>query len=171
MKKVVTSFVALTMAVLVFYGGAGINIISYCCNDCRVEGIEVLKNDKCCDIHNHNHKNNHRHHQSDCAGSSCDHHTKADNCDTTFKNCDFCYNHSHGNCCSMERINFDWSSQNITELDIDLSPIVLDLLSTDIFNISPVYITMTGDKSPVASNRPPLICPRDYLSVLTVLLI
>ncbi|MDR2916898.1 MAG: hypothetical protein LBV74_19055 [Tannerella sp.] len=170
MKKAFTHSIVIIMTVLVFYGGAGINIISYCCNDCRSEGIEVLINDKCCDIHKHNHRNNHNHNNqiSHCSGNSCDNHTEENKCNTIHASCEFCHDHSSGNCCSVERISFDWSSHNTSEQNVDLSPVILDLLSGDILNISPVHIIITNENN--TATGPPLVCPRDYLSVLTILL-
>ncbi len=172
MKKAFAHSIAILMAVLVFYGGAGINIISYCCNDCRTEGIEALINNRCCDIHKHNHPDDHKHHQtSDCTGSSHDNHAEDHNCNATHANIDFRHDHSSGNCCNIERISFDWSLHNAAEQDVDLAPVILDLLSDDILNISPAHIVITNKCDMATPNGPPLVCPRDYLSVLTVLLI
>ncbi|MDR1525413.1 MAG: hypothetical protein LBS79_09220 [Tannerella sp.] len=62
MKKILTYLFTIIMATLVFYGGAGINIISYCCDHCRSAGIEVLLKDKCCETHSH-----HNGHDNNCS--------------------------------------------------------------------------------------------------------
>ena len=136
MKKVLTYLVMILMTVLVFYGGAGINLISYCCNICRMEGIAAVINDKCCDIHHHDHSK-----------------------------------HESTDCCNMERISFDWCSQNSPEQEIDLSPLTLDLFSGNLLTNSHFDILTAGDKHLPASHGPPIALPRDYLSILTVLLI
>ena len=47
MKKTVTYLFIVFLASLIFYGGAGVNFVTYCCNDCRTEGVAVLLNDNC----------------------------------------------------------------------------------------------------------------------------
>ena len=197
MKKTFTYILSIFMAVLVFYGGAGINVISYCCKECRSAGIEALLNDKCCDIHHHNHtKTNHKHesstscrnHIAHAGDSQCmDSSRHAENllhsgnscCNTESSCCDSEHakshnsdtNHSSGDNCNMERIDFDWSFQNADELKIDLSPDVHDLFSTSLFNNTSAYLPFICENNTVMSNGPPLVLSRDYLSVLTVLLI
>ena len=156
------------MAVLVFYGGAGINVISYCCKECRSAGVEALLNDKCCEIHNHSHA----HVEGNCSESSHPAHTENNCCDSGHPDlynslCD----HSSGDNCNMERIDFDWNSQNADELQIDLSPIAHDLFSNNLFNNPPTHLSFICENNTVMPNGPPLVLPRDYLSVLTVLLI
>ena len=53
MKKAVTYLFIVFLASLIFYGGAGVNFITYCCGDCRTEGVAVLLNDNCCEVHGH----------------------------------------------------------------------------------------------------------------------
>ena len=53
MKKTVTYLFIVFLASLIFYGGAGVNFVTYCCNDCRTEGVAVLLNDNCCEVHGH----------------------------------------------------------------------------------------------------------------------
>lgn len=43
------------LSALIFYGGAGVNFISYCCNECRSAGVEAVVSEACCDIHEHQH--------------------------------------------------------------------------------------------------------------------
>ena len=136
MKKAFTYLVIFFMAALVFYGGAGINLISYCCNICQLEGIEAVVKDKCCDIHHHDHSE-----------------------------------HSSTDCCSLEWVSFDWLTQNSTELEKDLSPVTLDLLFSDIFAIIHSDNLTSRERFVPASHGPPKVLPRDYLSILTVLLI
>lgn len=157
------------MATLVFYGGAGINVIFYCCNQCRSAGIEaLLKKDNCCKTHHYNHNHAADKHEPHSGHSCC---TKADQdcCGThNVKSNNYCTDHTSGNCCNIERIHFDWNTQNAAELNIDLSPVTFDLsLFPDILTIN-VLICETGAVMP---KGPPLACPRDYLSRLTILLI
>lgn len=181
MKKTLTSFIALTMAVLVLYGGAGINIISYCCGDCRSAGVEALIHQKCCEIHQHSHKDHTAHNkETDCKvnhqaeNATCSHTTHANRHDCEKHHdhtCDACTEHSSGNCCSMERIDFDWSVQDTAEKETDLSPIGFDLLSDDLFVYTHTHLSFVSETNTTRPNGPPLVCPREYLSRLTVLLI
>ena len=136
MKKVFTYFATFVTAALVFYGGAGVNLVSYCCNLCRMEGIEAVAGDKCCDIHHHDHSD-----------------------------------HSSTDCCSFERISFDWVAHNLSEQDIDFSPFSMDVFMCDPLIVSNFNTISIGKKLAPALHGPPIVLPRDYLSILTVLLI
>jgi len=169
------------MVVLVFYGGAGINIISYCCNECRSKGIEVLQNHKCCNIHHHHagdfmfqvttdgNENtftaNTLHATSNCCKKMRDRHTAFNPPDNK---CIFCDEHSCGEC-SLERINFDWSSYELSKQD--LSPDYFTLFACNLLNYNSLDIISNGDNITPAPHTPPPVLPRDYLSILTVLLI
>ena len=186
MKKTFAHILAFFMATLVFYGGAGINIITYCCIECRSAGIEALLNDKCCDIHHHDHAKSHNH-ELTASASCCNHiahindncekpnhptHTESSCCDSgrhDLYNSDC--NNSTGDSCNIERIDFDWSFQNLAELKIDLSPNAYNLFSNIFLNNSPAHLPYICENITAMPNAPPLVLPRDYLSVLTVLLI
>jgi hypothetical protein len=174
MKNTVKYTLTIIMAALVFYGGAGINIISYCCNQCRSAGIEALLEDKCCEIHHHDHTHAADKHESPAGASSPaqdgrtedrhhggTHHTAS---------CHYCTDHASGNCCNMERIHFDWNTQNTAKTNIDLSPVVFDLLPSGILAVSAVNL-LTCEAGTTMPDRPPLVRPRDYLTLLTLLLI
>ena len=51
MKRIVTYLFLVFLASLVFYGGAGVNLVSYCCSCCEENGIETLTNESCCKMH------------------------------------------------------------------------------------------------------------------------
>ena len=51
MKKTVTYLFIVFLAALVFYGGAGVSLVTYCCGDCRTEGVTALLENKCCEMH------------------------------------------------------------------------------------------------------------------------
>lgn len=101
------------MSALVFYGGAGVNVISFCCNDCRNEGTEVLKKDMCCEIHGHSH------HEHEVA-VECD-----DHCNIQ---------HTDEMCCNLKRIDFDWDTQLINLITPE--PSVCDLFSIGLSEVS-----------------------------------
>lgn len=145
MKNAVTYLFIVFLATLVFYGGAGVNLITYCCGDCRTEGVAVLLNDNCCEVHEH----------------SC--------CNTTDEVA-VCYSDCcEDDCCGLERISFDWSS--FSNPIVELQPAMIDLLSfaSPLASLLPVpsikeYIAQDQD-------GPPVLCPRIYLNLLTTLLI
>lgn len=151
-KKLTYLFVAL-LAFLVFYGGAGINYISYCCDDCRSAGFEVVTSDKCCEIHEHEHDQDHNHdHVLTGTHDECSDHL----CETT--------------CCTLQRIDFEWdqSSNPI----FSFQPLEIDLLSMQIPTAALLPDLELTETLFVRHDGPPLIvCPRVYLSLLTTLLI
>jgi hypothetical protein len=147
MKKKVTYLCILFLATLIFYGGAGVNLVTYCCGDCRSEGVAVLLDTDCCEVHGHEHG-----HTDD--GQFAGTHTSCGTEET---------------CCDMERVNFDWNS--ISQLAINLQPVVINLLS---FGISPLSLLPHLSENELFltnDDAPPIVCPRIYLSLLTTLLI
>lgn len=146
MKKVFTYLFVVVMAILVFYGGAGVNVASFCCQDCRSEGLEVLTGDKCCEIHGHSHELEHE----------------------TIEHTDGSLNHPHEMCCDMSRISFDWGSEKVSVESPQ--PVILDLLTDGLLNISLISFPIVKEITSVMPKGPPLP-PRAYLSTLTILLI
>lgn len=148
MKQTATYLFVIILALLVFYGGAGVNLVSYCCNDCETEGVEVLLDDKCCEIHEHSH---------------------LANAPSIMESADQLSVLMHDNCCDIERVNFDWSRTPVQTLD--LQPAVFDLFYNNLFNLSLIPLLALTEKSSVMANGPPVLCPHIYLSLLTTLLI
>lgn len=143
MKQKVTILLILMLAGLVFYGGAGVNIISYCCNHCRVAGIEAIIENQCCELHDHDH-----------SVQKANQMLYVDGCTTE---------------CGMERLYFDWTS--VQSLFPNLQPAVFDLWFAKALNISLLPELQIKDLLSVTSIGPPVNCPRLYLSILTILLI
>jgi len=168
MKRALTNTIAILMATLVFYGGAGVNMVSYCCNLCRSEGITAILDDKCCDIHHHNHSEQKT---SACCKNTCDSHVEEIDNGTSHTSCSLHNEYASADYCNMERISFDWFVHNSSEQETDLSPITLDLLTCYLSEISHLDIITNGGKHTPTSHGPPTVLPRDYLSILTVLLI
>ncbi|MDR2681264.1 MAG: hypothetical protein LBC47_10700 [Tannerella sp.] len=187
MKSIFTYLFTIIPAALVFYGGAGVNVISYCCNQCRSAGIEILREDKCCEIHNyHRPGNSCYNYASQITDATCGNSGREHECHHAAGNVrhDDCRNRSghsgydsshNNNCqandhCNMERIHFDWYSHFSPESNVKFSPVALDLLpceSVDVSFISP----LTCDAGWGICKGPPVVRPRDYLSGLTLLLI
>ena len=170
MKKIFTYPVTLMMAALIFYGGAGVNLILYCCNLCRSEGLEAVSNDKCCEIHHHHHAGNHQiHHASGCCEHESNACTEENHIDRIQDYCDLQDDQSTGECCSFERISFDWSVQSKQETCF--SPLTFDLFSCNLSVFTSVDLRLSNKILSQIPHGPPIIFPRDYLSILTALLI
>lgn len=144
MKNTVAYLFFFFLATLIFYGGGGINFISYCCGDCRTEGVEVLLEDKCCEVHGHDHQD-----VVDEVDSSC----QAD----------------ESSCCDLLRVSFDWNK--VCNQIIDLHPAVFDLLSFGTQRNSFIPDLDIRELIFLKQESPPILCPRIYLSLLNTLLI
>lgn len=145
MKNRVTYLFVVLLATLIFYGGAGVNLITYCCGDCQTEGVAVLLNDNCCEVHEH-----------DCCSTMPE--PQADHS---------CCNDE--DCCGIQRIDFEWSSSDNPV--VELQPAVMELLSygSSLYSLIPYP---TNNKYFASSqDSPPVVCPRIYLNMLSVLLI
>lgn len=147
------------LTLLVVYGGAGVNLFTFCCNDCRSEGLTVILNESCYDVHEHHHAIAlEQQGGSSCVQSCCASHSDQPLADGEEESCD------------INRINTQW--ERAYTLDFDLSPIVLTL---------PPYLVaqFSGLEEPKVErlctthcdHGPPVQTPRSYLSLLTTLLI
>ncbi|MDH6357173.1 hypothetical protein [Parabacteroides sp. PF5-9] len=146
MKRALTSIFAIVLTLLVFYGGAGVNVVSFCCGECRAAGFEVLVGDKCCDIHGHSH----------------DEYPMLESAEGNIS-------HSHEMCCSMERLHFDWDNETVSTQSLE--PFVIDLLALGTPGASIIPLPSVSEITSIMPTGPPLTPPRAYLSRLTVLLI
>lgn len=142
MRRLATSLFLVILASLIFYGGAGVNFVSYCCGACEKEGVGALLEAKCCEIHEHDHGH-----------------------DGLAKNTLDCRSM---NGCGIERVDFDWNSVNIQVPD--LQPVVHDLFFSSISEGLEVASLLTSSYE-IRVTGPPVACPRIYLSLLTTLLI
>ena len=141
MKRLVAYPLLVLLASLIFYGGAGVNFVSYCCVDCEDEGVEALLEDKCCDIHEHDHSSLFVHFTNDLR--------------------------SHG--CDIERVSFDWNSTSV-QLP-DLQPLAFDLFFSNIPGTLQAPVLWVNNHVSTLATGPPVIPPDAYLSLLTTLLI
>lgn len=146
MKNTVTYLFVVFLASLVFYGGAGVNFVTYCCNDCRTEGVAVLINDNCCEVHGH-----------DCCDATADEETSCSS------GC------CEDDCCGLERISFDWSSSH--NPIVDLQPVEIDLLPFNLSLTSLMPVPTIKEYFAQDQDNPPVVCPRVYLHLLATLLI
>lgn len=146
MKNTVTYLFIVFLAALVFYGGAGVNLITYCCGDCRTEGVTALLDNKCCEIHEHQHCTDADKHLSTC-----------------------CHPGEEDGCCDVEYVSFDWNVFH--GVGFDLQPAAIDLMSLAVSNLSLIPVPFVDESGDIEQDSPPGIYPDTYLSLLTVLLI
>lgn len=146
MKNTVTYLFIVFLAALVFYGGAGVNLITYCCGDCRTEGVTALLDNKCCEIHEHQHCTDAAKHLSTC-----------------------CHPGEEDGCCDVEYVSFDWNVFH--GVGFDLQPAAIDLMSLAVSNLSLIPVPFVDESGDIEQDSPPGIYPDTYLSLLTVLLI
>lgn len=106
MKKSVTYLFIVFLATLVFYGGAGVSLVTYCCGDCRTEGVTVLLENKCCEIHEHSHHAN--------GGDSC--------CDVEYISFD--WNVFHGHLFNLQPVAVDLISHISSHLSLVPVPFI-----------------------------------------------
>lgn len=153
MKRSIQILLTLILSALIVYGGSGVNAYFFCCDDCRSEGASVVTDDKCCEIHSHEHANGAHMHLTTELQSVC-----------TFEMHDTC---------GIERIHFDW--QTFTQLHYQLQPFTIDLDHSP-FTSTPGNSIFTLDIASQAygyrqTQKPPDLSKEDYLSLLTTLII
>jgi hypothetical protein len=160
------------MTALVFYGGAGINVILYCCNQCRSAGIETLQKDNGCEKQNPT--CNHNSHSTEPAKDTCHRDCEENNrpADLVAYNDLNGYHHelADDDCCSIIRIHFDWNSHSFSKSEVDLSPAVHNVLPCAIIDIAIINYLMS-EGGMIMPKAPPPVYPRDSLSQYVVLLI
>ncbi|MDD2436272.1 MAG: hypothetical protein PHG27_03340 [Massilibacteroides sp.] len=143
MRHKFTCITLLLLTSFIFYGGAGVKIVTYCCHDCCKAGIKAVVEKSYCETH---------------------HHFVTVNKNTAETQ----LNDSH--VCSLERISFEWNIQHDDEL-FSFEPLCFDV-SFDLFDILLISEhfsnLMTNGKE---NDPPPVRLPRKYLSLLTALLI
>lgn len=138
------SLIAL-LAGLIFYGGAGVNWVTACCENCFNTGLDVSLQKSCCAS---------AHEDSHQAGMDM----------FAF---DAVVDGAHD--CGIERVEFKWTS-----LENDRTLVQLPVIADFVFTLSTLDL-LTHNASPLVlsyvDNPPPLLSPREYLTLLTTLLI
>lgn len=148
MKRITTYCLLIFLASLIFYGGAGVNLVSYCCSCCEKFGVEALMDAGCCKMHNHSHA------EETCAS-----------CEDDFQRS--CVN-KHA--CGIKRIDFKWISDDDHILDI--TPVEHELFFSSLLEQLDILNYCNSFYEVLRISGPPVMtCPRTYLSKLTILLI
>jgi hypothetical protein len=146
MKKFCQYPIVVFMAALIFYGGSGINVASFCCDDCRSAGIEGIAEGVCCEIHGHEHEDR------NIAESNMDY-----------------IGDAHEMNCLFVHIMYDWNFSGSSFFIPE--PVTYDLLAIDLPDRLAISSPFLHDKPFENSTGPPFLCHRTYLSLLTTLLI
>jgi len=134
------------MAALVFCGGSGTYVASFCCDECQSVGVKGIAEGLCCEIHHHDHEN------ENLPASDMD-----AVCDVDEMSC------------FMSRVLYDWTAS--TTSIVSPEPAVYDFTMAAIPDGLAVLAPIVDDKMVENSCGPPFLCPRTYLSLLTTLLI
>ena len=121
MKNTVTYLFIVFLAALVFYGGAGVNLITYCCEDCRTA------------IHEHEHCTEMAKHVS-----SCCHADGEDNC-CDVEHISFDWTVFQGALLNLQPVAIDLVS--LTASNISLVPALIMDKAVDVVRDAPPGIT------------------------------
>ncbi len=159
MKQLVTRIILVIAAVAVFFTGAGVTFIMYCCSGCQAEQtLVVTKAHTCCSqkmIAEESH--------SCCASHS--HHTPA----SSQADADGCTTHIDEGYCQTSRLSADIDLSvfrpqvsNPFVWISDSYPVLLSSVLSDQINDTDTYAQFES---------PPNIPPREYLSLIRVLII
>ena len=146
MKKIAKQLGIYIVSLLIFYGGSGINIASFCCDNCQSEGVAGIAEETCCTIHSH---------ESEDAGyAGTDANPGYD---------------SSGTHCSLSRLLYDWntSTSSTFKLDSNYFELAAICLPLELAASPQVEENITYE----CSAGPLVFTPQTYLSLLTTLLI
>ena len=153
MRKSIFTTIAVLLAFLIAYGGSGVNIFLYCCDDCRSEGPVAVIGGTCCELHHHHHLNG--------LITHFDKHT--------------CNQHLAGTPdeCGVERISVLWESTSnnnpgVAPLSFYLSHSLTALIPSA--KLSSDVTPLIGSVNP-ATQKPPHQSKAEYFSLLTTLII
>lgn len=153
MRKSIFILLTLFLSALIVYGGSGVNAYFYCCDDCRSEGVTVVTEDKCCEIHSHDLSHGTQMHNGVEAHSLC-----------LFEMHDTC---------GIERILFNW--QSFTQLQYLLQPLAIDLDHSPFVTSAGSTIAAVNLSSQaygqIGTQKPPDLSKEVYLSLLATLII
>lgn len=147
MKKLLSISLTILLAIVMTYAGSGVNVYSFCCEDCHSYGIEAIANDMCCDIHHNN-----------CSTEQ----VADDNASCT---------DAQGHC-SLERLDIDLQNDLSKESQTLIAIKQLDLTFTTLLyhlNIIEQDETISGYVS--QTQKPPNLSKHIYFTLLETLII
>ncbi|WP_163269865.1 hypothetical protein [Dysgonomonas sp. 511] len=148
MEKLIKKSIILVIAAAVFFTGAGITIMHYCCSSMSYRAVTVIQQHTCCA------------HTGNNAANSC--------CDESQKACAHDSDGAHKHCTST-RLSIDIDAASFRPhialpfvWVLDVLPVFTQLLNCDLDS----HIQHQQKE-----NAPPNIPPREYLSIIRVLII
>lgn len=156
MKRFAQNFILIIAAVTVFFTGAGVTIINYCCNSCSEQTLFMTEQHTCCSLEHQKTEQ-----ESDCCSMHKDvSHDESCESDTSF---------TQDVSCTTSRLSIDIDASSFRPIVTvpfvwisGVSPTIPLSILTD----NSVYIE--GDS---IFESPPDIPPREYLSLIRVLII
>lgn len=157
MKQKIRNILILTMAVTVFFVGAGVTVVDLCCSNCVENLIALEKKSNC--------------HELPPADAGFGLHSCC-NDDASSQNDGMlpCTNQHEGNCCDAERISIDIDSRTFKP-DLAKSSLVWSVLHCQCCCFChTTNIAQTAVSAIYADGDIP-IPPREYLSLLRILII
>ena len=145
MKQLLKYTLLTFLAALIFYGGAGVNLVSYCCSNCFNAGLQaVIASETCCTTHE----------QESATAGKTDYKTFIDK--------------SHH--CGITRVEFEWTTS-----EDDGSLLIIPFVTDVLYDLSYTSLLTESEASEPLfideADPPTVLPPRDYLSLLTTLLI
>lgn len=148
MNKYISHIVALIIAISVFFTGTGITIINYCCMGCVEQVFSLKQQPTCCSEEDH----------------SSDNHFSLDDC---FVVDHLSYEYTAAKSCSVSRQSIDLDT--FTFKPQLSSPFVWITQAFSLYQAIQLFGVYDADYS--YKKSPPKIPPREYLSLLRVLII
>ena len=147
MKKASYILLSLLLSTLIFYGGAGVNVFSFCCDECQAKKMNLAAlfvGIECCSN-----------------SSEETHHT-------------CCQGYPFGDtCCTVDRIEFNWQSASSNQ--IQLQPLSIELdnsLFLAAHNVKPTaYALPLYHILKRKSQIPPHLSKDEYFDLLCTLII
>ena len=144
MKKTLIHSILLILTLSISYGGSGFSYMIYCCSDCEAFGLNSVLNGKCCETHHHH-------------------------LEESEDGCIKFYHTDHDSFCDMERLTVNWLSESVSFPT--LQPVIIDL---NLFffhkQLYPIPLANMGQDL-LCKQDMTLVSPKEYLSLLTVLII
>ena len=150
MKKTPHILLSLLLSTLIFYGGAGVNVFSFCCDECQAKKMNLaalfIGTKKCCCTLSES---------ATCEKDTC------------------CQHDSDDAQCGIDRIAFDWQSASGNQ--IQLQPLSIELdnsLFLAAHNVKPTaHAFPLYHISKRKSQHPPHLSKNDYFDLLCTLII
>ena len=159
MKQFATRIILIIAAVAVFFTGAGVTFIIYCCSGCETEQTLVMTKEHSCCLQKTVAGKSHS-----CCASHSDNTSESDQTDA-----DACATHMDKNHCQISRLSADI---NLSVFRLQVSNPFVWISGTYPALLSGVLCHQVNEGDTYAlSESPPIIPPREYLSLIRVLII